>query len=81
MIGNLIFWALTKLQRTSTVKYYISTFETLAIKTDSLGDDFYLECFISGLKEAIEAHVRMHHSTTWLDTYNKALDVEITLND
>jgi hypothetical protein len=42
------------------------TFEELAIRTEGLSNEFYLQCFISGLKEAIKAHVNMHHSTTWL---------------
>ena len=48
---------LTKLRKTCIVRDYIATFEQLAIRTDGLGDEFYLECFISGLKEAIQAHV------------------------
>lgn len=44
---------LTKLQQTGTIKDYNAAFETLAIRNDSLGDDFYLECSINGLKEAI----------------------------
>jgi len=70
---------LTKLRQTGTIKYYIVTFETLAIRKEGLGDAFYLECFISGLKEAIQAHVRMHHPPTWMDTFNKAIKVERTL--
>jgi hypothetical protein len=41
-------------------------FEQLAIYTEGLSDEFYLECFISGIKEAIKAHVNMHHPTIWL---------------
>jgi hypothetical protein len=41
-------------------------FEQLAIWTKGLSDEFYLECFISGLKEAIRDHVSMHHPTTQL---------------
>lgn len=55
---NLFFLSrLTKLQQTGTVNDYITAFEKLAIKIGGLGDDFYLECFICGLKEAIQAHV------------------------
>jgi len=39
-----------------------------------------LECSISGFEEAIQAHVRMHHPTTWLEAFNKALEVEVDLN-
>ena len=48
---------LTKLRQTGTVDEYITAFETLAFRTMGLQDDFYMECFISGLKEAIQAHV------------------------
>lgn len=48
---------LTKLRKTSTIRDYIATFEQLAIRIDRLGDEFYLECFNSDLKEATQAHV------------------------
>lgn len=66
---------LTKLWKTGTIKDYIAAFEKLAIRTDGLGDEFYLECFINGLKESIQAHIRIHHPTTWLDACSKALDL------
>lgn len=68
---------LTKLLWTSTVKDYVAAFETLSIRTDGLGDDFYLECFINGLKEAIQAHVQMHHPAMWMDACKKVLKVEL----
>ena len=48
---------LTNLRKIGTVRDYIAYFEQLAIKTNKLGDEFYLECFISGLNETIQAHV------------------------
>jgi hypothetical protein len=48
----------------------------LAIRTEGLSDEFYLECFLSGLKDAIQAHVCMHHPTTWLQACTLALEVE-----
>jgi hypothetical protein len=57
---------LTKLKQTRFVTDFITTFEPLAICTEGLLDEFYLECFISGLKDAIKAHVCMHHLITWL---------------
>ena len=61
------FWGrLTKLQQTGLVVEFISTFEQLAIRTEGLSNAFYLECFINGLKEAIQDHVSLHHPTTWL---------------
>jgi len=51
----------------------------LAIHREGLGDEIYLECFISGLKEAIQAHVRMQHPPTWIDAYTNAIEVERAL--
>lgn len=39
-----------------------------------------MECFISGLKESIQTHVRMHQPTTWLEAFHKALDAETNIN-
>jgi hypothetical protein len=64
---------LTKLHQTGLVSYFIMTFEQLAIRTEGLSDEFYLECFLSGLKDAIKAHVSMHHPTTWLQACQLAL--------
>ena len=57
---------LTKLKQKRSVVAFIAAFEQLAIRTECLSDEFYLECFISGLKEEICAHVCMHHHITWL---------------
>ena len=56
---------LTKLKQIGTVQEYIKAFEALAFRTGGLVDEFYLDCFISCLKEAIQAHVWMHHLATW----------------
>jgi hypothetical protein len=60
------FGNLTKLHQTGSVSNFITTFEQLAIRNEGLSDEFYLEFFISGLKESIRAHVSMHHPITWL---------------
>jgi hypothetical protein len=57
---------LTKMKQIRSITDFIETFEQLAIRTEGLSDEFYLECFISGLKEEIRAHVCMHHRITWL---------------
>jgi hypothetical protein len=57
---------LMKLRRIGSVSDFITSFEHLAIKTEGLSDEFYLECFMSGLKKSIRAHVSMHHPTTLL---------------
>lgn len=55
---------LTKLRKIGTVKDYMDTFEKLAIETKGLSYAFYLDFFIGGLKEAIQAFVWMHHHST-----------------
>jgi len=71
---------LTKLRQINSVTNFISAFEMLTICTENLNDSFYKECFISGLKEEIQAYVRMHHSTTWLEATQRALEAETMLN-
>eukprot|EP00253_Pinus_taeda_P024850 PITA_24850 len=61
---------------TGTVDEYITTFEALAFRTQHLSDDFYTECFISGLKEAIKAQVLLHHPPTWTEACQVARKVE-----
>eukprot|EP00253_Pinus_taeda_P012205 PITA_12205 len=55
---------------------YITAFEALAFCTRGLSDVFYMECFISGLKEAIKVHVQLHHPPTWLEACKVAREVE-----
>ena len=70
---------LTKLRQTGTVDEYITAFEALAFRTGGLQDEFYTECFVSGLKEAIQAHVRLHHPSSWLHACRIAREVERAL--
>ena len=70
---------LTKLRQIGSVKDFITTFEQMAIWTKSLSDEFYLEFFISGLIDAIKAHVSMHHPTTWLQACQLAMEVEFII--
>eukprot|EP00253_Pinus_taeda_P020872 PITA_20872 len=58
---------------------YITTFEALAFHTGGLHDEFYMECFVSGLKEAIQAHVLLHHPSSWLHACRIAREVELAL--
>jgi hypothetical protein len=50
---------LTKLKQSSTVEDFIAAFERLAFRTEGITYAFFRECFISGLKEEIRAHVLM----------------------
>eukprot|EP00253_Pinus_taeda_P012815 PITA_12815 len=70
---------LTKLQQIGTMNEYIIAFEALAFRTRDLHDEFYVECFVSGLKEAIQAHVRLHHPSSSLHACRIAREVERVL--
>lgn len=49
------------------------TIEQLAICIYGLDDSFYVECFISGLKETIRAYVRMKQPTTCMEVCEHTL--------
>lgn len=71
---------LTKLKQTDSVKEFITNFEQLAIYTKNLVYSFYVECFISGLKEAIQSYVHMQHLATQLQDCECDLQVETIIN-
>lgn len=48
------------------VKEFTISFEQLAIRTKNLSNEFYTKCFISGINEAIQAHVQVNHPPNWL---------------
>jgi hypothetical protein len=62
----------TKLKQSGTVEYFIATFEHLDFRTEGMSDGFFKECFISGLKDEICAHVLMAHPQTWLEATQQA---------
>jgi len=70
---------LTKLQQTGTMDEYVTAFEALAFRTRDLSDAFYTKCFISGLKEAIQANVQLDHPPTWSEACKVARNVERVL--
>jgi hypothetical protein len=41
------------------VEDFIASFEHLGFRTEGMSDAFFRECFISGLKDEIRAHVLM----------------------
>ena len=65
------------MKQTGLVTDFIVTFEKLAIRTEGLSNEFYLECFISGSKEVI--HVIGGNPITWLQACTLALEVETIL--
>jgi hypothetical protein len=43
---------------------FITTFEHLDFRSEGMSDDLFRECFISGLKDGIRAHVLMGRPQT-----------------
>jgi hypothetical protein len=62
---------LKKLKQSGTVEDFIASFERLDFRTKGMTDAFFRECFISGLKEDIWAHVLMARPTTWVEATKK----------
>jgi hypothetical protein len=62
---------LTKLKQSRTVEDFIASFEHLAFQTEGMTDALFRECFISGLKEGIQAHVLMARLATWVEATKK----------
>jgi hypothetical protein len=58
---------LTKLKQSDTMEDFIASFERLAFHIDDMSDVFFLECFISGLKDEMHAHVLMGRTQSWVD--------------
>jgi hypothetical protein len=56
-----------KLKQSGTMEDFIDTFERLYFHTEGMFDAFFRECFISGLKDAICAHVLMARSQIWVE--------------
>jgi len=58
---------LTKLKQSGTVEDFISAFEHLNFRVEGMCNDFFRECFISGLKDEICPQVLMARPQTWLE--------------
>jgi hypothetical protein len=67
---------LTKLKQSGTIEDFIVAFECLAFQTEGMTDAFFRECFISGLKEEIRAHVLMARPTTWVEATKKSKEAQ-----
>jgi hypothetical protein len=63
---------LTKLKQSSIVEYFISSFEHLDFRTEGMYDAFFHECFISGIKDEIQAQVLMACPQNWLEATQHA---------
>jgi hypothetical protein len=67
---------LKKLKQSGTMEDFIATFERLAFHTEGMPDAFFRECFISGLKDAIRAHVLMARPQIWVDTTKRTKEAQ-----
>jgi hypothetical protein len=67
---------LTKLKQLGTVEDFIAAFEHLAFRTEGMSDAFFRECFISGLKDEIRAHVLMAQPESWVEATKRAKEAQ-----
>ncbi|KAH9692146.1 hypothetical protein KPL70_016314 [Citrus sinensis] len=70
---------LSKLRQTSTVRLYQEQFEALVARTRGLPEDFFVQCFVSRLKDAIKNRVAMFQPKTLIQAVGLALLQESTL--
>jgi hypothetical protein len=66
----------TKLKQSGTIEDFIAAFECQDFRTEGMTDASFRECFISGLKEDIWAHVLMARPTTWVEATKKAKEAQ-----
>jgi hypothetical protein len=71
---------LTKLKQSGIVEDFITAFEHLAFRTEGMTDAFFRECFISGLKEDIWAHVLMAQPSSWVEATKKGKEAQEVLS-
>jgi hypothetical protein len=64
--------SLTNLKQSGTVEDFIAAFECLTFRNKDMTDDFFRECFISGLKDEIRAHVLMAQPSSWVEATKRA---------
>jgi len=67
---------LTKLKQSGTIEDFIVAFEHLVFRTKGMTDAFFRECFISGLKDEIRAHVLMARPSSWVEATKRAKEAQ-----
>jgi hypothetical protein len=67
---------LTKLKQSGIVEDFIAAFERLDFRTEGMSDAFFRECFISGLKDEIRAHVLMAQPQSWVEATKRAKEAQ-----
>lgn len=71
---------LFKLRQTSTVTVYQTEFELISNRVTGLSPEILRNCFISGLKQEIQAEISVHNPRTLRETYDIAKLIEDKLN-
>ncbi|KAL4568423.1 hypothetical protein LXL04_024036 [Taraxacum kok-saghyz] len=71
---------LFKLQQTTTVSSYQTTFKKISNCVTGLGNDALLNCFLFGLKTDIQNEIALHHPTSLYQAYGLAKLVEDKLH-
>jgi hypothetical protein len=64
------------LKQSGTVEDFIAAFERLDFWIEGMFDAFLQECFISGLKDEIWAHVLMARPWSWVEATKRAKEVQ-----
>jgi len=67
---------LKKLKQSGRVEEFIATFEHLDFRTEGMTYAFFRECFISGLKDEIRAHVLMARPSSWVEDTKRAKEAQ-----
>ena len=70
---------ITKLRQISSVHIYQEQFEALMVRTKGLREDFFVQCFISGLRDTVKNQVTMFQPTTLSQAIGLALLQENTM--
>jgi hypothetical protein len=70
---------LTKLRQVNDVKEYQEQFEALMARARGLTEEFFVECFISGLKDVVRSQVVMFQPNTLSQAIGLALLQEKTM--
>jgi hypothetical protein len=60
-------WAFDKVETIRNNGRLYIAFEHLDFRTEGMSDAFFQECFISSLKDEIQAHVLMARPQSWVE--------------
>ena len=78
MYANLV-GQITKSRQASLVQIYQEWFEALMVRTRGLIEEFFIQCFISGLRDTIKNYAMMFQPTTLIQVIGLVLILENTM--